>query len=211
LTLADFADRERLSIREAALRSLARPAVEMYTGQQHVLLMQGVQHLRTRFGTDAVKVRIVSAGYGLIDESRLIVPYEATFKGMRRQQALAWAAHLGIAKAVRDAISSWRLVIVMLGDDYLRVIEPPLKATSDQRLVFLAKPAWTGRLGSAVVVPAGKSEASEFGAGLVALKGRMFELFASALVADPALFDAVLHDSSNTAFLSALRTSRYST
>jgi Family of unknown function (DUF6884) len=211
LTLADFADRTRFASREAALQPLARPAAEMYTGQQHVLLMRGVRRLRQEFGTQAVKVLIVSAGYGLIDESRMIVPYEATFKGMHKQHALAWAAHLGIPKAVCEAISSWRLAIVMLGEDYLRVIEPPLKAAGSQRLVFLAKPTWAGRLGSAVVVPTGISQASEFGAGLVALKGRMFEIFASALIGDPALFDAVLGDSSNKTFLSALKAGGRST
>ena len=64
---------------------------------------------------------------------------------------------------------------------------------------------------SAVVVPAGISEATAFGAGLVALKGRMFELFASALIGDPALFDAVLSDSSNKSFISALKAGSRST
>jgi hypothetical protein len=205
LTISDFADATCLATREAALRHLARPAAEMYAGQQHVSLMRGVNALRREFGTQAVKVMIVSAGYGLVDEDKVLVPYEATFKGMRKRQAIAWAAHLGIPGAIRKSISSWPFVIVMLGDDYLNTIEPPLDPSNKQRLLFLARPIWIKRLGRAVIVPAGLSEAAEFGAGLIALKGRMFELFASALIHEPTLFDVVLRDSSNATFLSALR------
>jgi hypothetical protein len=68
LTLEDFQEPTRLQQREAALAEFACPAGQMYTGMQHLRLMEGVQLLRQAFGQDAVTVAILSAGYGLVEE-----------------------------------------------------------------------------------------------------------------------------------------------
>lgn len=73
-TLDDFKAADRLATREAELSQHIRPAGEMYAGEQHTKMMDGVAAIRTRFGRDAVTVNIVSAGYGLIEESRPIAP-----------------------------------------------------------------------------------------------------------------------------------------
>lgn len=43
LTQADFADPERLRAREAELAPFLTPAGQLYTGQQHVQTMRGVE------------------------------------------------------------------------------------------------------------------------------------------------------------------------
>jgi hypothetical protein len=68
----------------------------MYRGRQHLRLMDGVRLLRERFGAEAVELYIVSAGYGLVAEERLIAPYEASFNSMTAGQARAWARKLRI-------------------------------------------------------------------------------------------------------------------
>ena len=174
----------RLRTRERELASLSRPAVEMYTGRQHAALMAGVERLRTRVGFDAVTLQVVSAGYGLIEEARVIVPYDVTFSGMRSSQACDWARELHIPGDIRAAVRRFPLVIFLLGDRYLRAIEPPLIPASGQRLVFLAKPSDERRLRQSHVtlVPAGEPARRRYGTTMIALKGEMFDLFARGFV-----------------------------
>ena len=197
LTLDDFRDPERLARRELELRRYMLPAMEMYEGQQHKNLRRGVGLLRQEFDQDFVSVAIVSAGYGLIPESRLIAPYEVTFNSMGLVEARAWAGRLEIPEDVRRLIKGHLLVILLLGGRYLDVIDPPLVPEPPQRLVFLAKPSFFPTLvqPGVTAVPAGKTEATRWGAGLVALKGRMFLLFALGLARmGESVLDEVMED-----------------
>ena len=72
-------------------------------------------------------------------------------------------------------------MFLLLGGDYLTALEPPLVAGDTQRLVYLARPGERRVTPDSVVVPAGKAEAIRYGAGLVALKGRMLELIGAAV------------------------------
>src|SRR5688572_11012428 len=76
----------------------------MYTGPQHLHVLGGVEHLRHHYGQDAVTLKIVSAGYGVIDEHRVIAPYDLTFNTMSRRQAREWARHLAIASDFRQTL-----------------------------------------------------------------------------------------------------------
>lgn len=205
LTLEDFADPERLAQREVALAAVRRKAAEMYTGMQHVYLMNGIKQLRQTFGRDFVELRILSAGYGLIDAGRPICPYNVTFNDMTVVQTRRWARHLGVPAAVRTALTDKEVVVFLLGSRYLDAIDPPIPAGSDQRLIFLAKSSEASRLRGAgvVTVRVGKAE-TRYGAGYMALKGKMFELFASSLASRPELFDEIKADLSPRSFLSAL-------
>jgi hypothetical protein len=74
LTLEDFDDPDKLAAREAQLSGLLRPASVMYTGRQHVAAMRGVDAIRAALGSQSVDVAIVSAGYGVVGETRPIAP-----------------------------------------------------------------------------------------------------------------------------------------
>lgn len=50
---------------------------------QHVLLQKGLEQLRSSCLDDQCDLKIISAGYGLIDQDTPIVPYEMTFQGMK--------------------------------------------------------------------------------------------------------------------------------
>jgi hypothetical protein len=179
----------------------------MYTGRQHQRLMEGVRLLRQKYGHDAVDVQIVSAGYGLVPEGRLIAPYEATFNDMGLPEMRAWAKTLGIAVAVRKTTAESPLVIFLLGSRYLEAVAPPVVPDRGQRFVFFAKPSENQRLRApgVTVVPAGKPEATAYGEGLVALKGKMFALLANALVqqGEP-LWVAIRRDDTAHTIVSAL-------
>lgn len=205
LKLEDFADADRLARREHELASFRRPASVMYTGKQHEYLMLGIDMLRQAYGNNFIDLRIVSAGYGLIEESQVICPYDVTFSTMGKPQRRAWGWQLGLPSDVRAALEDFEVVILLLGSDYLDAIDPPLAAREGQRLVFLAKPSESSRLSGAniVTVPAGKSE-TKYGAGYVALKGKMFERFAESLAGRPELLEEIKADHSPSTFLNAL-------
>lgn len=50
----DFKSRDVLSQKEQSLRSLSLPAKDMYTGLQHLQLMEGINKIRNHFGNHAV-------------------------------------------------------------------------------------------------------------------------------------------------------------
>jgi len=91
LTLEDFKDLALIQVRSNELAEFACLASQMYTGLQHLRLMEGVEILRQSFGKKAVDLVILSAGYGLIPENQIIVPYEVTFNTMKGHEVDEWA------------------------------------------------------------------------------------------------------------------------
>ena len=109
LRVPDFADPARFQKAEAALAQLRTPATSMYLGQEHMRLTATLAVLRERLGANAVEHRIMSAGYGLLTEHQLVVPYDATFDTMTEPEADDWAEFLGIPASVREAVRGRRL------------------------------------------------------------------------------------------------------
>ena len=208
LTIEDFQELSRLTERERELAAWQLPAGRLYTGPQHIQLMAGVTRLRHHLGPEAVTVNVVSAGYGLVPEDQPLVPYEVTFSTMRPEEIRCWADKLDIPESVRQVVADFPLVIFLLGSRYLEAIRLPLDARKDQRFIFLAtqKEAQKPKPPRITVVRAGPQEASAFGAGNVSLKGRMFDLFARAIVRQgPELLDKVHQDNQEHSFLEAIR------
>ena len=207
LTETDFDDLATLLRREAELSRWALPAVCMYTGWQHRYVMMGINAIRERFGSAACALKIISAGYGLVDEDRNLVPYEATFQRKRPSWISERAQRLGIPQPLRQAIRGFEAVIFLLGKEYLHSTHPPVVPDATQRLIFLAPNAKLPFHPSATIVPAGLEE-TRFGAGLVALKGKMFELFAHGLCGRPEAWNEVLTDPTAETFLRLVEAGR---
>lgn len=207
LLLEDFQNPTLLRVRERQLGPLRLPAGLMYSGSHHRDVLKGVQALRASYGRSALALSFVSAGYGVVTEDHPIVPYNVSFSDMDASQATHVAQRLEIPRDIRRAIQSYPLVIFLLGGRYVRALDPPLVAEPDQRLVFVAsRTEWPSLVGPRVtVVPAGKTEAREFGAGIIDLKGKMFLLFARGLAVHASVFDSVREDSSPEGFLEAVR------
>jgi hypothetical protein len=208
LTEADFDDPVALLRREAELRRWVLPAARLYTGWQHRYTMMGVNTIRQRFGSAACVLKIISAGYGLVSEDRSLVPYEATFQHKRPTWIKERAQKLGIPQRLQQAIRDFEAVIFLLGKEYLIAVHPPsLAPAQTQRLIFLASNAKLPFHPNATVVPAGL-EATRFGAGLVALKGKMFELFAYGLCGRPDAWNTLLSDPTAETFLNLVEAGR---
>lgn len=199
LIQTDFADKKILSRRERELAAFRCAAGEMYTGMQHLRLMEGIQALRKRFGEDFVDLYIVSAGYGLISENELIAPYEVTFNTMSPAAISEWSRRIGIHKDLDALIPRYDLVLFLLGDKYLRAIELPFeRATAEQKLVFFASGTSKKLIPGGApyyIAEVGREEAKSFGYGLVGLKGYLFKLLAQdAAAGESSLFEKIGKD-----------------
>ena len=122
LTTHDFEKgHEHVMMRERELMKQMLPSEQMYTGQQHVRVMRGIQACAAKSRDMIVDLFILSAGYGLIPGSRAIAPYNSTFQGMSPKCIAKLADQLDVPNAFRTVISAkFDLCLILLGADYLR-------------------------------------------------------------------------------------------
>ncbi|MFB6275585.1 MAG: DUF6884 domain-containing protein, partial [Halothece sp.] len=107
LIQSDFYETEQLKSREEELADFATPASQLYTGSQHLQVMKGVNHLRDALGSEVIDLMILSAGYGLIPEDQIIVPYEVSFNTMTGQEIDEWSRFLDIHRSLEQAIHNY--------------------------------------------------------------------------------------------------------
>ena len=185
LTLAEFKKGpEHVAEVEAFYASLQAPGVralypaeELYTGQQHLRLMKGVESIRERLGYEVVDLHILSAGYGLVDGCRQLAPYEATFGDMTKAEGRAWGKELGVPQALQAALAEpYDIALILLGDDYLNAcnIGPELQLNGPT--FFLCGKGSAAKLPTLpelVTVPVANPDAKTFSCGMVGLKGEL--------------------------------------
>lgn len=181
--------------REEELAEFATPASNLYTGAQHRQAMEGVKALRQALGEQAVDVMILSAGYGLIPENQVIVPYEVSFNTMTGQQIEEWSQFLNIHTTLEQTIRHYDLIFVLLGENYIRSLSLPIEVNSKQTFIFLTS---QGSLRSINRLEANKFtfpltnvQAKHYGYGLVGLKGFLFNKFANKIKANSTLINQV--------------------
>lgn len=188
LTIEDFKNPQKLEERKRSLSELQCPACDMYTGLQHVRVMEAIQILRNIFSEAAVGLKIVSAGYGLLSENDVIVPYSVTFNSMKSNDVIAWGSQLGIHKALEDAIVGYDLIFVLLGDKYLRALNLPVKTNSTQTIIFFGANKSLNYIHSGdaktFTLTLSNQDASRFGCALVGLKGQVLKLVANEIKKD---------------------------
>lgn len=207
LTLEDFKEKARLEQREVQLAQFACSAGQMYTGQQHLRVMEGVQLLRQSFGRETVDVMILSAGYGVIPEDKNIRPYEVTFNTMKGYQIDEWAKCLEIRQVLERVIVSYDLVFMLLGENYLRATfgSPqsgslclPVETSNNQTFIFLASSKSAiyiqNKKPKTYVLPLSNADAKHYRYGLVGLKGFLFKRFAECVVREKALLQKVYNE-----------------
>ncbi|MEB3311644.1 MAG: tRNA-guanine transglycosylase DpdA [Snowella sp.] len=181
LTLEDFQNKERLIIRTKQLEGYSSPAGLLYTGSQHLHVLSGVKTLREVFGQENVDLMILSAGYGLISEDKMIVPYEVTFNNLKSGELDKWAKVLNIRDDFEKAIVNYDLVFILLGERYLRSLALPVVTNPEQTLIFLASgksdryiPPLSAKIFKILL---SNDEARQFSFPLVGLKGYLLERF----------------------------------
>lgn len=125
-TALDLGDPERRRLAEARLAAFARPAAEMYTGEHHRRVMNGLQDVWREHGPETVDVSILSAGYGLLDADDVIIPYDVTFDQFDQKTLASWLAHLQITDQAIALVRGYDLVFYLLSGRYLDVLDLPL-------------------------------------------------------------------------------------
>jgi hypothetical protein len=100
-----------------------------------------------------------------------------------------------------------RLLYFCWGKEYLLSTHLSVEPGDTQRLIFLTSNTNLPFHPSSTIVPAGLQE-TRFGAGLVALKGKMFELFAYGLCRRPRAWKEVLTDPTAETFLRLVEAGR---
>lgn len=188
LSLSDFRGGEaHLRAREAELAAYQLPARELYTGNQHREARAGVDLLAAA-GVN-VAFKIVSAGYGLVDQHDVLAPYETTFGDLGAREADDWAGQLRISQALNAALAQADLAVFLLGENYLRAAGLPLDTRPDQALVWLTSAAQARKLPAhaarQAVLGLGNAEARRYGYGSVGLKGFLLRKLAQLAAAAP--------------------------
>ena len=178
LRYEDFASPERLHRRTAELKDVKTPAAEMYTGQQHRYLMAGLEEGREVYGSAILDLHIISAGYGLLAEDDVIVPYNVTFSGLNTGDLLARSNSLQLHKHVKTLIARYDLVFFLLGKEYVQALQLPFEVPNTVTQIFLLGTGYRKLIPDSPnihFVPTGSGLARELGVMGVALKGFVFK------------------------------------
>jgi len=177
LTAEDFKmGKTHVTNREKKLKDLLRSAREMYSGEQHVRLMRGVEESR-KSGKNQIDLHVLSAGYGLIPEDRMVAPYEITFATMKTKELREWADTLHVAEDFRKVVSApYDFAMILLGDNYLTACALDAKLKFGGPTFLLCGTGMAKKLpqlANVRVVPISNPEAKRFSCGLIGLKGEL--------------------------------------
>ena len=192
LQIEDFCSPNRLAERTADLKPYEVPAAKMYTGQQHKLVLEGLEQVRGDCAESDIDLSIISAGYGLLRADEPIVPYDVTFTGLRVKALLARRDALELHRKVGNLIKDYELVFFLLGREYVRALQIIFENPSEATQIILAPPSWNQpirRLASSHrhihVVCTGEDLANQLsGASKYNLKGFLFKKVCEAACRD---------------------------
>lgn len=163
----------------------ATKARNLYNGRQQTRIDAAVDALRE--AGHEVDRYFVSAGFGLVEESDFLPPYNVTFHDFSDDEIQERAENLGLREAVSNLLKSnptYDMAFLALGNDYYKaigfpdVLDSPSETTT---IVFNGKDAI--KPGSDVLsLPARTDEARELGVTVLELKGKYLQNFARNLI-----------------------------
>ena len=200
LTLEDFqAGEKHVARREKELADCCRTAGDIYTGEQHLRLMRGVEAVRRGQGSGIrgqISLHVLSAGYGVIPESRVVAPYETTFATMKTKELRDWADALKVPDDFRKTVASkYDLGLILLGDNYLQACAVDGKIGFGGPTLLLCGTGMAKKLPALKnvrVVPISNPEAKRFSCGLVGLKGELAARLLKGIADDPAVLSRLM-------------------
>ena len=162
--------------REKELTSILRTAELLYTGEQHSRLMKGINEIREDKKID-LTFYILSAGYGLINSERRIIPYEATFSTMKKRELRNWSDQLNIPSQFKDVISvKYDLGLILLGEKYLDACQLTSNIKFGGPTILFCSPSVAKKLPQSEnlkSIPLYNQEAKRMRCGLIGLKGEV--------------------------------------
>ena len=190
LQVEDFSPPKRFAARTAELKPYEVPAAEMYTGEAHKLVMEGLELVRGSYEQSTIDLSIISAGYGLLSATDLIVPYDVTFEGL----GVARSDVLELNRKVGNLIKDYELVFFLLGKEYVQALRLPFGESGPGEQVpetvtqiFLLGASYRKLIPDAPnvhFVPAGNALSQTLGVMGVELKGFIFKKICEAVCRD---------------------------
>lgn len=168
-----------------------RTAESLYTGQQHVRLMRGVQAYRRAgrpLGT--LHLRILSAFHGLLPPTKQISAYDHSFAGQPVDAIRRQAHDKDVPGQIRRLLARpFAAGVLLLGDPYLRACDLDERVRLGGPLVSFCSPAVAARMPRIPglrTIPLTNAEARRFSVGLIALKGELGGRLLARLAQEPA-------------------------
>ncbi len=167
-----------------------RTAESLYTGQQHVRLMRGVEDYR-RVGQPlgTLRLRILSAFHGLLPPGRRIPSYNHSFSGLPVDAIRHKAREQRVPEQIRRLLARpFSGGVLLLGDPYLRACDLDEHVRLGGPLVSFCSPAVARRMPRIPglrTVALTNAEARRFSVGLIALKGELGGRLLARLAEDP--------------------------
>jgi hypothetical protein len=173
LTVNDLDDPTRRTEKEAQLADYRLPAAKMYLGDGHAFVSNGVQALREQ-GYN-VSHFILSAGYGLLSETDIIVPYNVTFSRASKVWIRERGQRLKLRGQLIEVAGKYDRAIVILGREYLEAIGLPLPPQALPPTLAYIAPSFAKRIGEGIeTVSVGPAERREIGAYSSSAKEKRF-------------------------------------
>ncbi|WP_336361605.1 queuine tRNA-ribosyltransferase tRNA-guanine transglycosylase [Haladaptatus sp. ZSTT2] len=157
------------------------PARDLYAGRQQRYITEAVNKLRTH--GDEVTREFISAGFGLVEETEELPPYNVTFANQKAAEIDASAERLQIQKDVlKRATSEFHdIVFFPLGTDYYRSmgLETVLDRIPESTLVVVFNnEELAAQFPNVVSISARTPDAKKHGSIVVSLKGTYLQNFA---------------------------------
>jgi hypothetical protein len=199
LTLVDFVQGgAHLKQREKELKEYKLPAGEIYTGQQHVRLMRGIEGVK-EIKNLKIDLHILSAGYGMIPADQVVVPYECTFATMKTKELRQWADKLQVPQGFRETVGQkYDFGLVLLGDNYLDACALDAKVKFGGPTLLFCGGSTAKKLPSldcVRVVVLSSPEATRFSCGLVSLKGEVAARVLKGVANNPSVVKQLMNPS----------------
>jgi hypothetical protein len=113
----------------------------------------------------------------------------------------------------RGLLCQYQIVFFLLGKEYLASLDCPLELAPDQKFIYFGSGPERFRLpdGNNIIIPAAHKEASRYGgAGVTAIKGRMFDLLAHGISANPKLWGSIVADRTANTIMDVMSEARKS-
>ena len=156
-------------------------ARDLYTGRQQEYITEAVRQLKEE-GHD-VQRYFISAGFGLVEESTVLPPYEVTFSGMKVAEIRERSADLNIKTDLARVLeqADYDVVFFSLGKDYYTSIDidrTVQKVRSDRIGVVFNRDLVDEQFENIVSVPARTEDAKRHGTIVIGLKGLYLKNFA---------------------------------
>lgn len=158
-------------------------AEKLYTGRQQQFITEACERLR-KAGDDVDRL-FISAGFGLVDESTELPPYEVTFNDYSRAEIHQRGETLSIGTDIQTNLTGgqpYDIVFFALGQSYLESFdleEVLLSLPEETTAVLFNQETLAEKREHVHSLPARTAEAKQFGTIVVAVKGQYLQHFAA--------------------------------